>query len=194
MNVQLEHTAEKKCAIFESTLRLVMKQGFHGSPMSQIAHDACVATGTIYHYFSSRDELIIELFKHCRSRIGDAMFKIEEQELPYPRYFIAIWINLVNFYTTYPEVLSFMEQFFSSPYAEQVHERSLGVQMRDELAEFFQRGIESGYVKPLDINLLSAAFIGSVTATAKGHLHGHYSFDESSMNEMVRIIWDGIKK
>src|SRR5690606_25089421 len=162
MNVQLEHTAEKKCAIFESTLRLVMKQGFHGSPMSQIAQDACVATGTIYHYFSSRDELIIELFKHCRRRIGDSMFKAEDQQLSYPLYFVAIWTNLVNFYTAYPEVLSFMEQFFSSPYAEVVHEGCFGVQMRDELADFFQQGIEEGYVKPLDINILSAAFIGSV--------------------------------
>src|SRR5690606_27519218 len=132
-------TAAKKCAIFESTLRLVMKQGFHGSPMSQIALDAGVATGTIYHYFSSRDELISELFKHCRQRIGDAMFKPEEQRLPYPRYFTAIWMNLVNFYMANPEVLSFMEQFFSSPYAEAVHEQRFGVQMRDELADFFRR-------------------------------------------------------
>jgi len=194
MNVQLEHTAEKKCAIFESTLRLVMKQGFHGSPMSQIAQDAGVATGTIYHYFSSRDELIIELFKHCKHRIGNAMFKPAEQLLPYPQRFVAIWINLVNFYIKHPEVLSFMEQFFSSPYAEVVHERNCGVQMQNEMSNFLQLGIDEGHIRSMDINILSAAFIGTVTATAKRHTNGHYSFDESSMNEMVTIIWNGIKK
>lgn len=194
MNVQLEHTAEKKCAIFESTLRLVMKQGFHGSPMSQIAQEAGVATGTIYHYFASKDELIIELFKHCKRRIGSAMFKAAEQWLPYQQRFVSIWINLVNFYIQYPEVLSFMEQFFSSPYAQVVHEKNCGVQMQNEMSNFLQQGIDEGHIKSLDINILSAAFIGTVTATAKRHTNGHYAFDESSMNEMVTIIWDGIKK
>src|SRR5690606_18049403 len=94
----------------------------------------------------------------------------------------------------YPEVLSFMEQFFSSPYAEAVHERNCGVQMQNEMSKFLQQGIDGGHIKALDINILSAAFIGTVTATAKRHIYGHYSFDESSMNEMVTIIWDGIKK
>ncbi|MBK1441470.1 TetR/AcrR family transcriptional regulator [Parapedobacter sp. ISTM3] len=194
MNIQLEHTTDKKGAIFESTLRLVMKQGFHGSPMSQIAQEAGVATGTIYHYFSSKDELIVELFKHCKYKIGSAMFKVEEGQLPYPARFVAIWTNLVHFYIQHPEVLSFMEQFFSSPYVEAIHGHGCNVQMQNELSNFFQQGIEEHHIKPLDINILSAAFIGTVTATAKRHINGHYSFDESSMNEMVSIIWDGIKK
>lgn len=162
--------------------------------MSQIAQDAGVATGTIYHYFASKDELIIELFKHCKHRIGSAMFKAAEQWLPYQQRFVSIWINLVNFYIQYPEVLSFMEQFFSSPYAQVVHEKNCGVQMQNEMSNFLQQGIDEGHIKPLDINILSAAFIGTVTATAKRHTNGHYAFDESSMNEMVTIIWDGIKK
>ncbi len=194
MNVQLENTTEKKCAIFESTLRLVMRQGFHGSPMSQIAQDAGVATGTIYHYFTSRDELIIELFRQCKQRIGNAMFKTDEQLQPYPQRFVAVWKNLVNFYIAHPEVLSFMEQFFSSPYAEIVEERNCGVQMQHVMTDFLQLGIDEGHIKQLDINILSAAFIGTVTATAKRHTHGHYAFDKTSMNEMVTIIWDGIKK
>lgn len=47
MNVQV---LNKKEAIFESTLKLVDEGGFHGTPVSQIAAQAQVATGTIYHY------------------------------------------------------------------------------------------------------------------------------------------------
>src|SRR5690606_4828109 len=190
MNVQLEDTTEKKSVIFESTLRLIRKQGFHGSPMSQIAQDACVATGTIYHYFASKDTLIIELFKHCKQKISSAMFKEEETGLPYPDRFVTVWTNLVHFYIDYPAILSFMEQFFSSPYAGVVHESMCSVQMQNEMANFLQQGIETGHIKPLDINILGAAFIGTVTATAKRHINGHYSFDEASMNEMVTIIWN----
>ncbi len=193
MNVQLEDTAKKKCAIFESTLRLVRQHGFHGSPMSQIAQEANVATGTIYHYFASKDELIIELFKHCKRRIGHAMFKPEEEQWPYHERFVAIWLNLVRFYIAEPAILSFMEQFFSSPYAKTVIEDECHIQLQNEMAKFLQQGVHGGHIKQMDINIISAAFIGTVTATAKRHIHGHYSFSETSMNEMVAIIWDGIK-
>lgn len=194
MNVQFDNTAEKKCAIFGSTLRLVRAHGFHGSPISQIAQEAGVATGTIYHYFSSKDELILELFWHCKHKIVRSMFKDEEAQLPYPQRFVTIWTNLVRFYIDHPAVLSFMEQFFSSPYATSIFGKGSGVQMQDEMSRFLEQGIDEGHVKPLDINILSAAFIGTVTAAAKRHISGHYSFDEHAMHEMVAIIWDGIKK
>ncbi|PTS95622.1 TetR family transcriptional regulator, partial [Pedobacter sp. HMWF019] len=61
MNVQLENNG-KRDAILNSTLELVKSHGFHGAPMSQIAKNANVAAGTIYHYFDSKETLIIELY------------------------------------------------------------------------------------------------------------------------------------
>jgi Transcriptional regulator len=194
MNVQLEETAEKKCAIFESTIKLVRERGFHGSPMSQIAQEAGVATGTIYHYFASKDDLLIEVFRHCKRQISAAMFRPEEEQLPYPERFVAVWINLVRFYIRRPGVLSFMEQFFSSPYAATVYNKSYNVQMQNEMSVFLQQGLDQEIIKPLDINVITSAFIGTANAVAKRHINGHHAFDEASMNEVVNIIWDGIKK
>ncbi|SFC48849.1 DNA-binding transcriptional regulator, AcrR family [Parapedobacter composti] len=194
MNVQLDQAADKKCAIFESTLKLVRVRGFHGSPMSQIAQDAGVAIGTIYHYFSSKDELLIALFDNCKQKIAKAMFKPAEDHLPYPDRFVAVWTNLVCFYIERPEILSFMEQFFSSPYAAVVYGSGCNIQMKNEMSNFLEQGIGKNHIKPLDINILTAAFMGTVTAAAKRHINGHYAFNETAMREMVSIIWDGIKR
>ena len=193
MNVQLNtETTAKKQAIYESTLHLIKEFGFHGTPMSQIAQEAGVATGTIYHYFASKDELIVDLFRFVRERMHRAVFMDTDDTLPYPERFTHIWMSLVAYYLKYPEVLSFMEQFFSSPYVKDVYPDDC-VLFRDEVSVFFEQGIREGYIKPIDINIISAAYIGTVSATAKRNIHGHFALTEKDLKKMVTIIWDGIK-
>ncbi|WP_257667071.1 TetR/AcrR family transcriptional regulator [Parapedobacter tibetensis] len=192
MNVQLNTTAEKKQAIYESTLRLIKEFGFHGTPMSMIAKKAGVATGTIYHYFASKEELIIELFLYNRKKVRNAIFKENEEGLAYPDRFISIWTNFVNYYIQYPEILSFLEQFYSSPYVKAIYNKD-NICFQDELTKFLKQGIEKGHIKALDVNIINAAFIGTVAATAKRHINGYFIFEEEDMKKMVGIIWDGIK-
>lgn len=40
----------------------MVKQGVHATPMSQIAKEAGVAVGTIYHYFNNKEEIIEEIY------------------------------------------------------------------------------------------------------------------------------------
>ncbi len=193
MNVQLStETTAKKRAIFESTLRLIREFGFHGTPMSQIAQEAGVATGTIYHYFTSKDQLIVELYHYTRERMQQVIFKDNDRALPYPERFTAVWMNLVKYYIQHPEVLSFLEQFFSSPYVKDVYPEDR-VCFQDEVSVFLKQGVQEGYVKPLDINIISAAYIGTVSATAKRNIHGRFALKEEDLKKMIAIIWDGIK-
>lgn len=193
MNVQLSTaTTAKKRAIYESTLRLIKEFGFHGTPMSQIAQEAGVATGTIYHYFDSKDELIVELYHYAKERMQQAIFKDNDQALPYPERFTNVWMGLVKYYVRYPEVLSFVEQFFSSPYVKIVYPEDR-VCFQDEVSVFLKQGIQEGYIKPLDINIISAAYIGTISATAKRNIHGRFALKEEDLKKMVAIIWDGIK-
>src|SRR3546814_10490188 len=105
MNVQVStETTAKKRAIYESTLRLIKEFGFHGTPMSQIAQEAGVATGTIYHYFTSKDELIVELYHYTRERMQRVIFKDNDLGLPYPEQFAAVLMNLVKYYMQYREI------------------------------------------------------------------------------------------
>lgn len=193
MNVQLStETTAKKRAIYESTLRLIKEFGFHGTPMSQIAQEAGVATGTIYHYFTSKDELIVELYHYTRERMQRVIFKDNDLGLPYPEQFAAVWMNLVKYYMQYPEVLSFLEQFFSSPYVKDVYPEDR-VCFQDEVSVFLKQGVQEGHIKPLDINIISAAYIGTVSATAKRNIHGRFALKEEDLKKMIAIIWDGIK-
>lgn len=54
--------ATKKQLILDTALALFVKQGFYGTSTAQIAKQAGVATGTLFHHFQSKDELMNQLF------------------------------------------------------------------------------------------------------------------------------------
>ena len=57
----MDRVKDKRRAILDATLRLVSKNGFHGTAMSKLAREAGVSAGIIYHYFEGKDHLIDEL-------------------------------------------------------------------------------------------------------------------------------------
>ncbi len=54
--------ADKRRAILDAAVRVFARQGFHGCRVSDIADEAGVAYGLVYHYFDSKDEVLDTLF------------------------------------------------------------------------------------------------------------------------------------
>ena len=54
--------ADKRRQILDAAIRVFAQQGFHATRVSDIADEAGVAYGLVYHYFRSKDEVLNELF------------------------------------------------------------------------------------------------------------------------------------
>jgi TetR/AcrR family fatty acid metabolism transcriptional regulator len=54
--------ADKRRAILDAAVRVFARQGFHGCRVSDIAEEARVAYGLVYHYFDSKEEVLDTLF------------------------------------------------------------------------------------------------------------------------------------
>jgi AcrR family transcriptional regulator len=53
---------DKRRIILEAAVRVFARQGFHTCRVSDIADEAGVAYGLVYHYFSSKEEILDTLF------------------------------------------------------------------------------------------------------------------------------------
>jgi AcrR family transcriptional regulator len=53
---------EKRRQILDAAVRVFARQGFHSTRVSDIADEAGVAYGLVYHYFKSKDQVLNELF------------------------------------------------------------------------------------------------------------------------------------
>ncbi len=53
---------DKRRNILDAAIRVFARQGFHSTRVSDIADEAGVAYGLVYHYFDSKEEVLNELF------------------------------------------------------------------------------------------------------------------------------------
>jgi TetR/AcrR family transcriptional regulator, fatty acid metabolism regulator protein len=54
--------ADKRRAILDAAITVFARQGFHSARVSDVAAEAGVAYGLVYHYFDSKDQMLNELF------------------------------------------------------------------------------------------------------------------------------------
>lgn len=191
MNIQSEEIS-KKDAILKSVLELIRENGFHGVPMSQVARNAGVAAGTIYHYFTCKNEIISELCCQIKGEMATAMFNPIHADKPFRERFFIGWIGLCRYFIENPSALNFIEQFNSSPYAkaESITPKS---SFGNQFNAFFQLGMDGGFVKPMEYTLIASIVFGCIITSAKFHLSGRHDYTDTELAKIASIIWDGIK-
>ena len=75
-----EQIKDKKTAIMEAALKLFTERGFHGTTTAQISKEAGVATGTLFNYFPTKEDLINSLYIEVKGELSRSMGKEIEIE------------------------------------------------------------------------------------------------------------------
>ena len=68
---------EKRRLILDAAVRVFARKGFHTSRVGDIAEEAGVAHGLLYHYFSSKDEVLESIFREHWTALLDRVHEAE---------------------------------------------------------------------------------------------------------------------
>src|SRR5437588_662771 len=71
---------EKRRLILEAAARVFARKGFHTSRVGDIAEEAGVAHGLLYHYFQSKDEVLDTIFREHWEQVLDRLHAVEESD------------------------------------------------------------------------------------------------------------------
>jgi TetR/AcrR family fatty acid metabolism transcriptional regulator len=71
---------EKRRLILDAAVRVFAHKGFHTSRVGDIAEEAGVAHGLLYHYFSSKDEVLDTIFRETWSDLLAEIYEIESSD------------------------------------------------------------------------------------------------------------------
>jgi len=72
--------ADKRRQILDAAIRVFATRGFHACRVSDVADEAGVAYGLVYHYFGSKEEILNTLFSERWQIMLDAIAEIDRQE------------------------------------------------------------------------------------------------------------------
>jgi AcrR family transcriptional regulator len=184
--------SDKRSDILEATLTLISDNGFHGTPMSQIAKEADVGAGTIYRYFDSKEALINELFLELKRDFSQAMLAGFSEDDPPPVQFRNVWLKIVNYCIQHPKEMLFIEQYHNSPFLTPETEAET-IQYLAPIYTYFQSAIEAGLMKALPFDMLTAFTYDVAVALAKRHISGALVLDDANLELAVQACWDALK-
>jgi AcrR family transcriptional regulator len=75
---------EKRRLILDAAVRVFARKGYHSSRVGDIAGEAGVAHGLLYHYFDSKEQLLETVFRDTWSALLDAFARVAESDEPAP--------------------------------------------------------------------------------------------------------------
>jgi TetR/AcrR family transcriptional regulator, fatty acid metabolism regulator protein len=71
---------DKRRVILDAAVRVFAHKGYHTSRVGDIAEEAGVAHGLLYHYFRSKEELLETIFRETWRDVLDAVRAVEETD------------------------------------------------------------------------------------------------------------------
>ncbi len=97
--------AEKRRQILDAAVRVFARQGFHATRVSDIADEAGVAYGLVYHYFTSKDQVLNELFVERWSLLLSAIEEADRTGKDARAKLAAVASFIVDSYRHDPELM-----------------------------------------------------------------------------------------
>jgi TetR/AcrR family transcriptional regulator, fatty acid metabolism regulator protein len=98
-------TVDKRRLILDAAVRVFARRGFHHCRVSDVADEAGVAYGLVYHYFSSKEEILNTLFLERWQVMLDAIAEIDSRDVPARDKLYAVAGFIIDSYRHDPDLM-----------------------------------------------------------------------------------------
>ena len=183
-------TRDRREAILQAAVRVFARRGFHACRVSDIAEEADVGYGLVYHYFASKDEVLDTLFLERWNVMLDAIRAAEAQEIPAREKLSAIASFIIESYRHDPELMKVIIVEVTRA-ANSFGERHLGV-IREAytlIAQIVRRAQADGSFRgEIDAELAAMVFYGVIEQVLTGWIFGLLPADEEQFERAKRLV------
>jgi len=100
-----QQATEKRRMILDAAVRVFAREGFHGCRVADIADEAGVAYGLVYHYFRSKDEILDTLFLERWGLMLEEIARVDAEPAPVREKLAAIAGFIIDSYRYDPDLM-----------------------------------------------------------------------------------------
>jgi len=189
-----EQVKDKKTAIMDASLKLFTERGFHGTSTAEISKKAGVATGTLFNYFPTKEDLINSLYFEVKGQLSQNMVKQVETQSTFQDKFRKIWSNLIKWGVDNQDEFLFVGQFCSSPYITKFTREEV---MKEYvfLHDLVNEGINMGVIRDFSAELTIAMFYQASRVVVNLILDSDSSQNKNKfIDNGFQIIWKGLAR
>ncbi len=185
---------DKRRLILDAAVRVFARQGFHTCRVSDIADEAQVAYGLVYHYFTSKEAILDTLFLERWDVMLRAIAEADAAPIPPPDKLYAIASFIIDSYRRDPELMKVI--IVEVTRAANTFGRTHLAKIRDayeQIAAIVARAQDEGiFRREITPEFAALAFYGSIEQVLTGWIFDSAEVSEEELEEAKTLIVETI--
>jgi TetR/AcrR family transcriptional regulator, fatty acid metabolism regulator protein len=176
--------------ILEAAVRVFARKGYHTSRVGDIAEEAGVAHGLLYHYFDSKDELLETIFSNTWTLMIDTIKGVEALDDPARETLRKVAAIVLRAWRDSPDIVRVLvREVTRSPHLQQ--EIGETEQAFAALERVIRKGQEAGeFREDVDPRFASFIFYGALEEILTGWVMGQLPDTEEDVRLAERTVVD----
>ena len=185
---------DKRRLILDAAVRVFARQGFHTCRVADIADEAGVAYGLVYHYFSSKEAILDTLFLERWGVMLEAIAQADAEESSPREKLSAIAGFIIDSYRYDPELMKVI--IVEVTRAANTFGRTHLADIREaytKIASIVERAQADGvFRKEIDPPFAALAFYGLIEQVLTGWIFEFETVPEEELEQAKQMIVDTI--
>ena len=182
-------------AILESAAQVFRQKGFHGASMADIADSVQLQKASLYHHFSSKQDILLQLLDRALEMVTERMEQVMAQAVPADE---KLRLAMRSYLKTLSEQGDLVSVMLLEHRSLDPEYRSRHIPHRDRFEQMWrdliQQGVETGIFACDDIPLTVRGLMGVMNWTITWYRSGgELSIDEIS-DDFASMFMSGLKK
>jgi TetR/AcrR family fatty acid metabolism transcriptional regulator len=188
---------EKRRQILDAAVRAFARKGYHACRVGEIAEEAGVAYGLVYHYFGSKEEVLQTIFRDTWTQMLARIRELEAEGDPASEQVRKVTALLLRTWRRDPDLVRVLvREVTRSPEQLQQQIKEIG-HAYEALERIVRRGQEAGEFRAeIDPQLAATVFYGALEEVLTGWVMGQLPGGEDDVAKaeqaVVGLLCDGL--
>ena len=198
MAARADRQADRRRQILEAAVKVFARSGFHTSRVGDVAEEAGVAYGLVYHYFTSKEELLETIFRDTWTQLLARVREVEASGVPASEQVRQVTALLLRTWRRDPDLVRVLvREVTRSPHVQrEIAEISDAMKV---LEGIIHRGQESGEFRGgLDPRLGAVVFYGALDEILTGWVLGQLPDGDEDIaraeRNVVELLVEGMRE
>jgi TetR/AcrR family fatty acid metabolism transcriptional regulator len=174
--------------ILDAAVRVFARKGYHTCRVGDIAEEAGVAHGLLYHYFASKEQVLETVFRDTLTDLLDAFATVEESSEPAREQLRHVAAILLRAWRRDPDLVRVLVREVARSPQMQSKVEELGQVFRS-IERIVARGQEAGELRAdLDPRLAAWIFYGAIEEILTGWVLGQLPDSDEEVAAAERTV------
>ena len=190
---------DKRELIREAAIRVFSEKGYHETRADEIAQEAGVAVGTIYNYFKSKEDILLDIFATEFAERKRFYEELRRSGLPVVEQIRRLLSEHFQRFQQRRELMQvLLRERFKAGEEFRLRLTRLYQEMVGYVEELIRQGVEEGWLRRCNPRIIAHAIFGVVeSVVACGLIYPPREAREifaAAPDELAEFIWRGLQR